>query len=210
MWCFDKTCVLTNTAISRGDSCVILRFWTELQSIFFKNHKELDLLYGLLNYLYDKTYEIESNGEYQWEDESYRKWADIKMKHANTILKDYQFFHWTYNDYWFIKEKEEKESSFESKENEIIMHTFALETLYGKNIKELLIEIESDKISCPAWFLLKFIRLCFENRINIFWKNLLGEQHTWVDEMESQLLLLKETEKFLKNKISFYKENMED
>lgn len=201
MGCFDKTCSITNTAISKGDSCVIIRFWKEFQDWFFKNNKSNNLVYKLFNYLLDHFYEIESLHNYDIKD-SYR---EIKIKQFQDILRDYTCYFGTYNDYWFIEEDlTEIELNLET---DLYIHTFALEQLFNKSIEQIKNDINTDKIFEPSFFLKDFIWLCLENRINLFWKNLLGEQHDGLTEMNKQLKLLKETEKFLKNKIKKYKDD---
>jgi len=208
MGCFDKTCVLTNTAISRGDSCFIIIFWKELKDIFFKNNKDRDLTYKFLQYLSEKVYEIESFSETraEREDSQFLKFQEHSMDFYNKILKSYKVYYGPYNDYGFIEgAKKDAEDEYEDFGLDLIMHTFAIEHLLGKNIKTILNDVETDKILYPASFLFDFITTCYSYRINLFWKWLLGEQHDWIDEMKNQLKFLKETETFLKQKIKKYK-----
>ncbi len=191
MWCFDRTCWISNISISRGDEVLMIRP-LEVLACCLKSETPF---YSFGNALWNKEHEYkrfqklkkESSVLYEW----YKELWELPKKVSHYIKANLG----TYNDYWWIEEMEEKDGDRDY--NVMMFHREIVEKLFKEEMKGKTLE---KFIKSSNFYSIFFRKLDFL-RINPLDLQLIGQQHKDIEELEAQKDLHSICNKFINKQI---------
>lgn len=186
MGCFDVTCGLTNTGISRGEKCIAIVFNPLPEYIVFS-------FYNL------------SGQTWRQSCRNSQELSDVEMELCDS--GDFKIGHFLpikdivvgdYNEYGGVcDENNEDICLYDMDVNNLQMyHVWAIEFLFGKPINELLV----DKIQFASDFYQKLFCLRKSPNDSIC----IGEQHKSVKEMKTMVSMNNRINEYLEFKIKEY------
>lgn len=176
MGCFASVCGISRTAIMEDDKCVVIVFNLPYKFVSFYR----------LNQLVYQQKENENKENY-----FFKEGTGFYHKPIKDVLIG------TYDDYGWIKEKEERQEEGTtgiSEMRHLFFHVWAIEHIFKKKINELKFDLD-------------FVLTLFDNLSYLRTSpidNLLGNQYDDIGEIKFQISLNNRINKYLEEKLKIY------